>query len=385
MLPNFKYVRPASLRDCVDQVDAGAVVSAGGTDLLGCLRDGVFSAEKVVSLTGIKDLSGISVKGSDLRIGALTTLTEIATSLLVSEHYKALAQAVASVGSPQIRNQGTIGGNVCQRPRCWYFRGDFPCVRKGGNDCFALGGENVNHAIFGADGCCMVHPSDTAPALIALDAHVSVVGPSGARSIPVGEFFVPASKDVTRETVLQKGDIVTEIVLPAAPQGLRSSYRKVRARGSWDFAVAGVAIALKLTGKKVESVRVVLSGVAPIPWRASEAEKALIGKRPHAESGCAGSNRGHSGCATARAEWVQDRSGSRRGRRELARVGVSSTFSRISKCPTMDSNCLCSRGAPVHLCSFSKGNHVSIHRKVCWNRSWCAHTQGFVHCDRFKC
>jgi xanthine dehydrogenase YagS FAD-binding subunit len=278
MLPAFKYARPASLRDCVDQLgESGSVVSAGGTDLLGCLRDGVFSAERLISLTGVKELQGIRAIGTELRIGALTTLTEVAESKQVVEQYKALSQAAASVGSPQIRNQGTIGGNICQRPRCWYFRGDFPCVRKGGNDCFAVGGENVNHAIFGATGCCMVHPSDTASALIALDAHVSVVGPSGARSIPAGEFFVPPATDVTRETVLKKGDVVTEIVLPVPPQGLRSSYRKVRARGSWDFAVSGVAIALTLNKKKVESARIVLSGVAPIPWRCVEAEKLLVG------------------------------------------------------------------------------------------------------------
>lgn len=278
MLPAFKYVRPSSLRDCVTELNAPAsVISAGCTDLLGCLRDGVFAADKLVSITGLKDVQGIRASGGDLHIGALTTLTEVAANPLVAEHYHALAQAAASVGSPQIRNQGTLGGNICQRPRCWYFRGDFPCVRKGGSDCFAVAGENVNHAIFGAAGCCMVHPSDTAAALIALGAHAGVVGPSGARSIPMSEFFVPPSKDITRETALQKGEIVTEIVLPAAPAGLRSSYRKVRARGSWDFAVAGVAIALQLNKRKIEAARVVLSGVAPVPWQSADAEKALVG------------------------------------------------------------------------------------------------------------
>ncbi|HSK10239.1 MAG TPA: FAD binding domain-containing protein, partial [Vicinamibacterales bacterium] len=197
---------------------------------------------------------------------------------LINERYTVLAQAARAVASPQLRNQGTIGGNICQKPRCWYYRGDFHCLRKGGDACFAVNGENQYHCIFGGDGCFIVHPSDTAPALTALEARVRVAGPGGSRVVPIGSFFVLPSKDVARETVLERNEIVTEILLPPAEQGLRSSYRKVRGRGAWDFALAGVALALLVRGGTVERARVVLAGAAPVPWRSQAAEQALVGK-----------------------------------------------------------------------------------------------------------
>lgn len=280
MLDNFTYVRPASIGEAVKALASpDARAHAGGTDLIPALRDGVFAAKKVVSLNGIAELHGIrSSKDGGLTIGALATLTEVAENRTIVERYKALADAARSAASPQLRNQGTIGGNLCQRPRCWYFRSGFACVRKGGDTCYAPGGENEFHCIFGGSSCYMVHPSDTAPALTALDARVRVIGPKGARTVGMDSFFVLSSKDATRETVLQAGEIVTEIVLPAASSNLRSSYRKVRVRGSWDFALAGVAMALRITSGKVDAARIVLSGVAPIPWRAVEAEKALVGQ-----------------------------------------------------------------------------------------------------------
>jgi xanthine dehydrogenase YagS FAD-binding subunit len=183
------------------------------------------------------------------------------------------------VASPQLRNQGTIGGNLCQRPRCWYFRGDYDCARKGGDVCYAVDGENRYHCIFGGGRCQIVHPSDTAPALIALDASVRVAGPKGTRVVPLEKFFVLPADDVTKETVLERGEIVTEVLLPPADPAMRSSYRKVRARGSWDFAMAGLAVALTKKGDRVERVRAVLSGVAPIPWRSAGIERALVGQR----------------------------------------------------------------------------------------------------------
>jgi len=195
-----------------------------------------------------------------------------------------LAQGAASAASPQLRNQGTLGGNLCQRPRCWYYRGDFQCLRKGGDKCYALEAENEFHCIFGGEGCYIVHPSDTAPALVALQARARIAGPGGARGVPLQSFFLPPAKDFTRENVLEPGEILTEILLPPPPQGLRSSYRKVRVRGSWDFALAGVALALKTTDGRTEWARIVLSGVAPVPWRATEAEKALTGQRLDAQT-----------------------------------------------------------------------------------------------------
>jgi xanthine dehydrogenase YagS FAD-binding subunit len=258
----------------------GARPLAGGTDLLGCLRDRVFPATTVVSLSGLAELRGITeTPDGGLRIGALTTLTEIAGDARVRDRYPALAQGAAAAASPQLRNQGTIGGNLCQRPRCWYFRGEFHCARKGGDVCFAMNGENEFHAIFGGSGCYIVHSSDTAAPLVALDARLRIAGVEGDRSIGIDGFFVLPSQDMTRENVLAPGELVAEVMLPPPGPGSRSGYRKVRARGAWDFALAGVALALRTTGRRVDRARIVLSGVAPAPWRVTAAEAALTGRR----------------------------------------------------------------------------------------------------------
>ena len=280
MLAKFSYQRTASIKEAAAAASQPAArILAGGTDLLGCLRDGVFQANRLVSINGIKELTGIRPRaGGGLRIGALTTLTEIAGNQLILDRYPVLAQAAASVGSPQLRNQGTLGGNLCQRPRCWYFRGDFHCLRKGGDTCFAAAGQNQLHCIFGGYECFMVHPSDTAPALVALDAKVSVTGRRGARQMPLASFFVLPKESLVKENVLEPGDMVTEVLLDAPPSGARGAYRKVRERGSFDFALAGAAIVLAVAEGKVRTARVVLSGVAPVPWRSAEAEQALVGK-----------------------------------------------------------------------------------------------------------
>ena len=232
-----------------------------------------------MSLNNIKELHGIADTGNGLRIGALTTIAEVATSPVVRNQYPALAQAAMEVASPQLRNQGTVGGNLCQKPRCWYYRGEFHCLRKGGETCFAVTGQNQYHCILGGDGCYIVHPSDTAPALIALDARVRIAGSKGARYVPVEEFFMSPTKDPKRETILMPDEIVTEVLLPAPSKGLRSSYRKVRARRSWDFALASLALALTMSQRRVTSVRVVLGGAAPVPWRSREAEEIIAGKQ----------------------------------------------------------------------------------------------------------
>jgi xanthine dehydrogenase YagS FAD-binding subunit len=297
MLPGFTYVRAKSVADGVRQLTApGTRLHAGGTDLLGCLRDGVFRAEKLVSVSGLADLRGIApVATGGLRVGALTTHAQIVADKTINQHYRALAQASAAVGSPQLRSQGTIGGNLCQRPRCWYFRGDFHCLRKGGENCFAEGGENQYHAIFGADRCYIVHPSDTAPALIALGAKVRIAGPGTTRVVPLSSFFVGPKTGITRETVLEKNEIVTEVLLPATEAGLRSSYRKVRGRGAWDFALAGVALAAVIQDGKVIRARVVFSGAAPVPWRSEAVERAITGKAITPEVAAAAAEAGVTG------------------------------------------------------------------------------------------
>ncbi|MHB9096222.1 MAG: FAD binding domain-containing protein, partial [Syntrophales bacterium] len=213
-----------------------------------------------------------------LRIGALATVSDVANHPFIGERYPALVQAAREVASPQLRNQGTIGGNLCQKPRCWYYRGDFHCSRKGGSQCFAVAGENQYHCILGGEGCYIVHPSDLAMALVAYGAKIEIAHTRGTRTVPVEKFYVLPEQEITRETILEAVEVVTAVLLPRPPQGLKSSYRKVRARGSWDFALAGVALALRFSGGKVDSARVVLGGAAPVPWRSPEAEEAITGR-----------------------------------------------------------------------------------------------------------
>jgi xanthine dehydrogenase YagS FAD-binding subunit len=281
MLPKFDYVRAQSTDDAVRHLSSdGARLHAGGTDLLGCLHDGVFGATKVVSLSNLEELHGIQrITDGGFRIGATTTVAEVATHDLVTAHYPGLAQAASDVASPQLRNQGTLGGNLCQRPRCWYFRGDFLCAKKGGDFCYAIDGENRYHAILGGGPCFIVHPSDTAPMLVALDAVARIKGPRGDRSVRLEEFFVLPETALDKENVLEQGEIVTEVLLPAPVAGLRTSYRKVRERGAWDFALVSVALAMHLEGDRVVDARVVFGGVAPIPWRSEATEEAIRGKR----------------------------------------------------------------------------------------------------------
>jgi xanthine dehydrogenase YagS FAD-binding subunit len=281
MLPAFAYARPTTLQQALDLVSQDkARVHAGGTDLVGCLRDGIFDAATVVSLSRIDELRGLApTPEGGLHIGALTTIAELAAHPIVKERYRALAQAAAAVASPQLRNQGTLGGNLCQKPRCWYYRGEFHCIRKGGDTCYAYEGENEIHCLFGGNMCYVVHPSDTAPALIALGATARIVGVAGTRLVPLEKFFVPAGDDPTRETVLGPAEILAGVTLPPLAEGVRSSYRKIRARASWDFALVSLALAVRVQDGVVRDARVVLGGVAPTPWRAPAVEAILANAR----------------------------------------------------------------------------------------------------------
>jgi xanthine dehydrogenase YagS FAD-binding subunit len=281
MVPSFSYIRARSLDEAIRYLSLdGARAHAGGTDLLGCLRERVFDVTTVVSIAGLKELKGIgATPAGGLRIGSLTTIAEVARHPVIESKYRALSMAASEVASPQLRHQGTIGGNLCQKPRCWYYRGEFQCLRKGGDQCYAVEGQNPYHCIFGGENCFIVHPSDTAPALVALQASVVIAGPNGKRTVSVENFHMPPSEDYTRETVLEPAEIVAEIVLPPPAEGLRSSYRKVRARRAWDFALAGVALAIVFNGDQASDTRVVLSGAAPVPWRSAEAENVVKGTR----------------------------------------------------------------------------------------------------------
>jgi len=277
MIRDFSYLRARSLDEAARRSAApNHWVMGGGSDLLTCLREGVQPCEMVVSLSDLDALKKIRRLRGGLGIGALVPIAQVAAHPDVKRMYPVLAQAAASVASPQIRNQGTIGGNLCQKPRCWYWRNEeFPCLRKGGDECYALDGQNQFHAILGGDVCAYVHPSDTAPALVALEATLGLTGPDGERSVPAERFFVLPEDDPEVETVLRPGEIITEILTPAPASGAVGRFRKVRSRGSWDFAVASVALNVVLSGDRVREARIVLGGVAPIPWRAEEAEKVV--------------------------------------------------------------------------------------------------------------
>ncbi len=280
----FEYVQPTTVAEALRELGRqweDAKILAGGVDLLGEMKEGIIAPQRVVNLKGIRDLRYIRFSEKDgLRLGALTTLTEIESHPVIRQRFTALAEAAHSVGTPQIRNMGTIGGNLCQRPRCWYYRDEHThCLKKGGPMCYAYNGENKYHAILGGGPCYIVHPSDCAPALIALQASVTIVSPKGQRRVPLEEFFVLPAKRLDHETILEPNELVTEVHVPTPAPNTRSTYLKFKERQSHDFAIVGAAVALRLRGDVCEEARIVLAGVAPIPWRSPEAEAVLKGKR----------------------------------------------------------------------------------------------------------
>jgi xanthine dehydrogenase YagS FAD-binding subunit len=262
--------------------DDAARPIAGGQDILTSMKEYITRPTRVVNLKGIRGLDKIESDGKGgLRIGALVTLSELEENPLVRRSFPGLAEAAHSIGTPQIRNLGTVGGNLCQRPRCWYFRlEEVVCLKKGGTECYAATGENKYHAIFGGGPSYIVHPSDLAPMLVALGASVSVVGADGKRTIGLDKFFtLPADGNLRRENVLKNEDIITDVIVPASKFAAHSTYLKFKERDSMDFAISAVAAAVALgANKTVSEARIVLGGVAPIPWRVPKAEAAMVGK-----------------------------------------------------------------------------------------------------------
>src|SRR5438105_6585070 len=254
----------------------------GGQDLLTSLKAYIVRPPRVINLKTIAGLDKIEVddKGA-LKLGATATIAQLEEHPQVKEKFPGLVEAAHSIATAQIRNLGTIGGNLCQRPRCWYFRlENYQCRKKGGTECFAKQGENKYNAIFGGGKSNYVHPSDLAPMLVALEATVSIAGPDGARTIPLADFFIMPSIDVRRENVLKDGEIVTQVQVPASPLTARSTYLKFKERDSLDFAIAAVAAAVDLDAdKKVRRARIVLGGVGTIPWHVPAAEEFLAGKQ----------------------------------------------------------------------------------------------------------
>ena len=279
-MKTFSSANPRSVQDAVKLLQKGnAAAVGGGSDLLGMVKDHLISPDVLVNLRSIPALDQITEQNGEVRIGGLASLAEISQNQLIRTRYTVLADAAGAVGTPQIRNAGTLAGNVCQRPWCWYFRNGFPCYKNGGKTCFSVTGENQFHAIFGGGPSFIVHPSDTAPALVALDAKFRIAGPSGERIVNAADFFAPPSKDPARENTLAKDEVLVEVRLPAAARGLRSTYHKELDRESWTHAIVSVAIALDMNQGTCRSARIVLGGVAPIPWRLQKVEAMLAGKR----------------------------------------------------------------------------------------------------------
>jgi xanthine dehydrogenase YagS FAD-binding subunit len=256
-----------------------AAFAGGGSDLLGLVKDGVATPDVIVNLRTVGEGRRIESADGGLAVGGLATLDEISRHPEIRRRYPVLAEAAGSVATPQIRNVATLAGNVCQRPWCWYFRNGFPCFKAGGRQCFSPTGENQFHAIFGGGPSYIVHPSDVAAALAALDATFRVVGPAGARTLPAADFFVLPRQNPARENVLADDELLVGVSCPGLAAGARSTYHKIMDREAWTHAVVSAAVVLEMDGEVCRRAAVVLGGVAPIPWRVPAVERLLAGRR----------------------------------------------------------------------------------------------------------
>ena len=280
-MKSFAYVKAAGEKQAVAALAAPGGRSlplAGGMDLIGLMKDYVAQPDRLVS---VKELDATIAKGAGgaLRIGSAVTLADLAAHADARRLYPALTDAAAEVGTPQIRNLGTVGGNLNQRPRCWYFRNEeFHCLKKGGSRCFAVDGENQYHAIFGDGPCHIVHPSSLAVPAIALDARFRIVGPAGEREVAAADYYQMPDRNLLGETVLAPNEILTHMILPAPGQTRNATY-EVRFKQSHDWPLAMTSVALSMQGQNVRAARVVMGAVAPVPWRSAAAEAALNAKR----------------------------------------------------------------------------------------------------------
>jgi xanthine dehydrogenase YagS FAD-binding subunit len=290
VMPAFELFQPSSVADAqqlLTQYGADAWVLAGGMDSFDWLKDRIKRPKAVVDLSGIGALKGVRTTSDGIEIGAMTTLTDVVNNPIIKQQYSLLAQAAALVASPQIRNQGTIGGNVTQDARCWYYRAGWPCYRAGGNICYAdtPEGRNREHAILHADRCVAVHPSDTAPALIALDAKFVIRTPKGKRVVDAEDYFIGPDIDITRLHILQPGDLLTAIRIPFTWAGTQCYFEKVRDRNVWDFPLLNVASAMVVSGDRIERIRLAVNGAAARPLRLKAVEAAVQGQPRSAATG----------------------------------------------------------------------------------------------------
>jgi xanthine dehydrogenase YagS FAD-binding subunit len=282
----FEYARPGSVPDALRLlVGPGVAAKAGGVDLLELMKEGVIAPGRLIQLGGVRELAFVRETGDWLELGPLTTVAELAQHPLVRKHAPLLAEAAGHVATPQIRNMATLGGNLLQRPRCWYFRSaDFACRKKGGATCFAQAGESQLHALLDNHVCAIVHPSTLATALSALEATVAIAGPKGRREIPIEQLFVSPSVDVTREHMLAADELLVEVRVPSAGPAMQSAFTKQGERESYDWPLAEAAVALELEAGRCRRARLVLGAIAPVPHRARAAEAELVGKALDAET-----------------------------------------------------------------------------------------------------
>jgi xanthine dehydrogenase YagS FAD-binding subunit len=283
VMPAFDLLQPSTAADAqrlLQQHGADAWIMAGGLDSFDWLKDRIKRPKVLVDLSGIEELRGIRTTDRGIEIGALTTLTEIVKHPVIREQYGLLAEAAELIASPQIRNQGTIGGNVSQDARCWYYRAGWPCYRAGGNICYAdtPTGRNREHAILHAERCVAVNPSDSAPALIALDAKFIIRTPKGEQVVDAEDYFIGPDIDITRLHILKPGDLLTAIRIPSTYSGARFYFEKVRDRNVWDFALMNVASAMHVSGGNIEGIRLAVNGAAARPLRLKAVEEAVRGK-----------------------------------------------------------------------------------------------------------
>jgi xanthine dehydrogenase YagS FAD-binding subunit len=290
VMPAFELFQPASIDDTLALLERhrrSVWVLAGGLDTFDWLKDRNKRPQVVIDLSGVDALRGIkALPDGGLEIGATTTLTEIANHSVVKEKFKLLSDSAALVASPQIRNQGTLGGNVSQDTRCWYYRSGWTCYRAGGNICYADTPTSINreHALFDANRCVAVNPSDTAPALVALDAQMVIRNSGGERVVPAEEFFIGPSIDITRMTVMEPGDLLIAVRIPATWAGAKFYFEKVRDRQVWDFPLVNVASAVKVSGGNIQQARIVVNAVAAHPMRLRAVEDAVAGKAQNEET-----------------------------------------------------------------------------------------------------
>lgn len=289
VMPAFELYQPASIEEALSvlaQYGSDAWVLAGGIDSFDWLKDRIKRPKAVVELSQIPGLRGVREMSGGLEIGPMTTLTEVVLDPAVRSRFQLLADASEAAASPQIRNQGTIGGNISQDARCWYYRSGFPCYRAGGNICYADTpfGMNREHAIFGADRCVAVSPSDSAPAMVALEAKMVIRSASRERVVNAEDYFIGPGYDITRMTTLNPDEILTAIRIPATWANTDFYFEKVADRPVWDFPIVNIAAAKVVSGGRIQRIRLVVNGVAARPWRLQAVEQALIGQPVNEET-----------------------------------------------------------------------------------------------------